>query len=1126
MKTNKLILFLTIFCLSLYGVAENDAPHSWLEEAFWKAFREESALQISKIDQINRLNEIQGKSSENKYIVYLDCRKIVSRVIKELNEKKINETLPEDIPWIEDASNRLEKSKLNQISSKYIVPFDNTYNAKSINGKKAIRFYLLYIDHFPVQLKSNVKVNSIEDFFSLREKVSDPKSIDRMASRLASELATIPSRVNLEGYQDWVIFSTGNVVIPTDKSDAKGKRLYRQKYFYYSGYNPRGIKIAKSSKGSCFIKNVMRGSAPVTNDESFEVYQYLEGQVKDITSALSKVLTNDASFVSFQCGQQGPSQLASGAGVVNYASSVNQQAIQSLLSKVSTSNQSAQSNIGVYITDQGTSSVDRGKVNTATTSLKANEMMVWIDFDEKGKSKPLQFFYGSDYKQLTEFQKVMSGVFSNLALTPTNFNPFTAILDGLAHLIGKAAVPEKFYNPDLQGYDPTLSNLYYNVSQANPGSIGIQSLLKEISIANYNPTQYQPHVIELAFYCGLWNGLVGTLESAPELASFLIKISTEQKTREEFVSGWRRMKEKAASQGGYMNLFWSGIVESHTRGGNACLISHQIGEDVFNVATFFLAFAKTGALARAAQLLDAIDPMSYLFRGATGLFKFAVKGVVLTYRVGIAGSKLLLKVTEQGTKVVFELLDEAGNRVISRVSSSLDELLEGGGLAPGLVLADGGSFRALGVGDAKSYKSIVDNAGKEIKDEYGNFLAEVKTSSGDFVLAIVGEKVGKGVANVLESLKKRLKQELKWSDELIESFEKDFKKKPDLLDKFVSNELDARSWEILYSQTSNRTKESALASISKVLKKDNPPISLSKLKEIESARVALAGKVKQAVKSQMPSVEDLYKEIDKFLDKYPDATGTQVLESLSDNTDINAYLIYRLIKEVNTFASKPSFAANLLDKSKALQKEPPSLKSITDYSKEKSSWYIEVENGQVKLSLRDALKILESKCAKCYQLYNGRDKLRDAMWEDWKNSGKNRTDFNELYKGWEAHHLIPIEVLEESEILQFYFNKCSTQCLEFNTSENGMMLTTLRVGGQHGNHPEYTKQILDYLKAKEYSNSNSDRKIAEIQQDIDFIIYQTQKRINAEPKIKLNELDLQLSETNFDEWLKAGKPKK
>ncbi len=418
----------------------------------------------------------------------------------------------------------------------------------------------------------------------------------------------------------------------------------------------------------------------------------------------------------------------------------------------------------------------------------------------------------------------------------------------------------------------------------------------------------------------------------------------------------------------------------------------------------------------------------------------------------------------------------------------------------------------------------VDNAAEQVAKLSSGSGLEVQKH----LAQILGRTAVEAAQTLLSRLLVRLKNELKWSEDLIGAFEKDFKDKADLLAGFDSKVLDVEAWQLLQAQPSNRVKYEALQAVSQLLQLPGKPVDMTLLMQMEQARAALAGKVKDVLKGKMPSVEDFYQQVSVFLTTYSDASSRKVVEALTDGQDINCYVVYRFIEQINGQGQKVVFADKWMEIAKAADAIPTKLvdgtKVITDYSKEKAGWYVVDEQGRIYLTLRDALAKLAKECPPCYTLTNDRSKIRDAMWQEWKkaNPTKIRTDFDKLYTDWEAHHLIPIEALEESEIMKFYFNNC-TSCLDFNGLVNGKMLATLRIGGTHGGHPKYNDQIIEYLNSRIYSSSTS-RKIGEIQQDIDFILYQTQKRIDDLPTVKLNELDLQLTDTNFNAWLSAGKP--
>ncbi len=73
---------------------------------------------------------------------------------------------------------------------------------------------------------------------------------------------------------------------------------------------------------------------------------------------------------------------------------------------------------------------------------------------------------------------------------------------------------------------------------------------------------------------------------------------------------------------------------------------------------------------------------------------------------------------------------------------------------------------------------------------------------------------------------------------------------------------------------------------------------------------------------------------------------------------------------------------------------------------------------------------------------------------EWELAQKKGIKWNVFIKDYQAHHIIPKELLNTSEGLQFYFNNGGK--LKFNSIDNGIMLKKSVI---HGNHPDYNDYI-------------------------------------------------------------------
>ncbi len=68
----------------------------------------------------------------------------------------------------------------------------------------------------------------------------------------------------------------------------------------------------------------------------------------------------------------------------------------------------------------------------------------------------------------------------------------------------------------------------------------------------------------------------------------------------------------------------------------------------------------------------------------------------------------------------------------------------------------------------------------------------------------------------------------------------------------------------------------------------------------------------------------------------------------------------------------------------------------------------------------------------------------------------------------QAHHIIPVEALKKSDIVQ----KAVDAGFDFNGITNGIGVKALKEGGQHANHPSYTKNVLNQIEEWATANPN------------------------------------------------------
>ncbi len=131
---------------------------------------------------------------------------------------------------------------------------------------------------------------------------------------------------------------------------------------------------------------------------------------------------------------------------------------------------------------------------------------------------------------------------------------------------------------------------------------------------------------------------------------------------------------------------------------------------------------------------------------------------------------------------------------------------------------------------------------------------------------------------------------------------------------------------------------------------------------------------------------------------------------------------------------------------------------------------------------------------------------------EWDFAQKKGIKWNVFIKDYQAHHIIPKELLEKSKALQLYFNNGGR--LKFNSIENGIMLKQFRFEkGIHAKHPDYTEiidiKINDAIYKIKQLNVSNKVKTKLFESNIKNIINDTRKIIiekSIKQNIKLNNI--------------------
>lgn len=243
------------------------------------------------------------------------------------------------------------------------------------------------------------------------------------------------------------------------------------------------------------------------------------------------------------------------------------------------------------------------KANEIFNSPKSDEIIILLYIkDANTKEYEIKINAGDGLPQFKNksFQDILNqitnkkGWFNIDEFWTINFNPLTAIFDGLAWLIGQAEIPEKFYNPQDEKYNPFPAQLYGAVSGAT---------LKD-TIFGVKDNTFNTAVVEFAYLCGLWNGAVNTVAALPEGASFVVKmITNENKTRDNTFDAINKLSLDTITQ--MAEQEWQKF-----SGLNTALKAEKTGRLSIEVVTIVASVTKIGKVSQAVNLIEELNAVS------------------------------------------------------------------------------------------------------------------------------------------------------------------------------------------------------------------------------------------------------------------------------------------------------------------------------------------------------------------------------------------------------------------------------------------------------------------------------------------------------------------------------------
>jgi hypothetical protein len=390
----------------------------------------------------------------------------------------------------------------------------------------------------------------------------------------------------------------------------------------------------------------------------------------------------------------------------------------------------------IFITDAQTLPTKKKEVTDYLAKLSGSQIAVWVDFDSSGKATVKTILgnsvSGSGNKDVNKFLALLSEVIPKFDGTYTYFNPLTAILDGVASIVTKAKIPERFFNPEIttKDYNPVL----FYVSLVDPFAWSLlinDQVLAEWNISISNSKEVSMNHIYFAFKCGIWNGFVDQVKGLAEMAAIVTNIIDGGERAGEMWEGLKKLGIFCTSTTKDEVCIWSLIKKSHT--GQSCQIAETVGYDVANIITIAASFTKAGKIAQISQVMESLDVINLIMKGAGKFINVTVKttGTVIkfSYTVTKAFIKPGFKIVKGGVPycVVFPIIIDLTENVDNAVNKAR-ELLKKAELDGQLTIVtpadmDGNVIAEIVVNGEKT-KVLLNESEEKLRKSVGELIEE------------------------------------------------------------------------------------------------------------------------------------------------------------------------------------------------------------------------------------------------------------------------------------------------------------------------------------------------------------------------------------------------------------------
>ena len=337
--------------------------------------------------------------------------------------------------------------------------------------------------------------------------------------------------------------------------------------------------------------------------------------------------------------------------VVDYSGKISKEKLQEIIKSLNATSGKTGIKGRIFITDSSTSPEQIKEIQNLFNDLEKSskkEIYLWANYVDE-KQFTIDFTVGGGIENRENIIKNRA-IFKKISVSDLSwggkFNPLTAIFDGLAYLVSYLEIPPKFYDPTVEGYNPFLYEADKAMSQFTPNDILAKEIIKKSGIKTEKGVT--PEHLTFAYKAGLWNGLVGTVKSIPELASLIskgIQLIYDEEFRNEFSNEYEKWKakcDKDKDSDTYVGCAWDMLLEkikqAHTTGSSP-QIAQQYGKSTFDLITIPFGMVKAGKLGKINKIIDLLDPISNTMKiaGKTVKVTFNTTRRTFKYVINTAG---------------------------------------------------------------------------------------------------------------------------------------------------------------------------------------------------------------------------------------------------------------------------------------------------------------------------------------------------------------------------------------------------------------------------------------------------------------------------------------------------------